>query len=165
MNKNTYPRSLIPLGSLMVFLLVSFISLSEGKAGPVKCELVFSLHTWSFFYKSGHGTGTVSCDNGQKADVKVRTKGGGITLGASDTTEGHGNFTGATDIKQLFGDYSSAQIGAGVVKTANAQTLGKGKITLNITEIGKGANIGFSFGSFNLTEAKASPTTPPVPSE
>ncbi|MBI2340982.1 MAG: hypothetical protein HYU99_11560, partial [Deltaproteobacteria bacterium] len=38
--------------------------------GSLDCRLKFNLSSWSVFYKSGKGTGTITCDNGEAAGVK-----------------------------------------------------------------------------------------------
>ncbi|MFO1518799.1 MAG: hypothetical protein U1F57_03910 [bacterium] len=128
----------------------SFLSVFAQKArADVKCGLDFTLKSWSVFYKSGKGTGTLSCDNGQRAKVKIRTQGGGITFGKS-TIKGHGDFSPVGSMKELYGSYSEAEGHAGVVKSASGHTLGKDGISMNLTGSGTGVDIGFNFGSFKI---------------
>jgi hypothetical protein len=114
-----------------------------------KCQLDFTLKSWSVFYKSGKGSGTITCDNGQKAAVRIRAQGGGITFGKS-TIRGNGEFSPVESIQKLYGSYGEAEGHAGVVKSASGHTLSKDDITMNLTGSGGGVDIGFDFGSFKI---------------
>ena len=45
------------------------------------CKLTFSSSSWSIFYKTTSGTGTVRCSNGSSLPVRISAKGGGLTVG------------------------------------------------------------------------------------
>ena len=127
---------------------------SEGTARLVKCRMRFNLSGWSVFYKTAHGHGTISCTNGQTASVTIRAKGGGITFGKSDIVGGTGKFSGARSINELFGSYAQSEAHAGVVKSADAQALTKGEVSLALAGTGRGFDIGFDFGKFTIARAK-----------
>jgi len=38
-----------------------------------KCEMDFHLKSWSFGYTKADGEGVITCDNGEKADVRRRS--------------------------------------------------------------------------------------------
>ena len=136
---------------LFTFLLAAK---KQGRAAKlVECTMTFDLKSWSAFYKSSKGDGTITCDNGQTANVKIRAKGGGITFGKSDVVNGTGNFTGARGIKELFGSYAQSEVHAGAGKSAAAQALTKGKISLALSGTGKGVDLGFAFGKFTIGPA------------
>jgi hypothetical protein len=116
----------------------------------VDCEMTFDLKGWSAFYKTASGEGTIHCDNGQSAKVKIRTKGGGITFGKSDIIGGTGKFSGARSIDELFGSYVQSEAHAGAGKSASAQAMTKGEISLAIAGTGRGVDIGFDFGKFTI---------------
>ena len=124
----------------------------EGKSSPgmTRCEMTFDLKGWSAFYKTAKGTGTIRCDNGQTASVRIKAKGGGITFGKSEVVGGTGKFSEARSIDELFGSYvqSEAHIGAG--KSASAQAMTKGEISLALSGTGRGVDIGFAFGKFTI---------------
>jgi len=122
--------------------------------GLVECKMTYSLSGWSVFYKTASGSGTISCDNGQTAKVKVRAKGGGITFGKTEIVRGAGNFTGVRDIGELFGSYAQAEAHAGVVKSADAQVLTKGAVSLALAGTGRGIDLGVAFGKFTIQRAK-----------
>jgi hypothetical protein len=126
----------------------------KGGGGLVECKMTYSLSGWSVFYKTATGSGTITCNNGQHAKVKVRAKGGGITFGRSEVVNGSGNFTGARNISELFGSYAQAEAHAGAGKSVDAQALTKGSVSLTLAGKGRGIDIGFAFGKFTIDRAK-----------
>lgn len=141
-------RAAVAVGALVACLA------SQANAGSVKCTLKFDLQGWSAFYKSATGTGTVSCDNGQSARVTIRSKGGGLTVGKSKISNGHGTFSDVSSINDVFGTYANAETGAGAVKAAQAQVMTKGEVSLAISGTGRGWDLGISFGEFILKRRK-----------
>ena len=63
------------------FLMLAALSAPALAAGPIDCELRFSMSGWSAFYKHATGSGTVTCDNGQSMKVSISAKGGGLRCG------------------------------------------------------------------------------------
>jgi hypothetical protein len=126
----------------------------EHKDKLVECTMTFDLNSWSAFYKSSKGDGTITCDNGQTARVKIKAKGGGITFGKSEVIDGTGNFTGVRRINELFGSYAQSEVHAGAGKSAVAQALTKGKVSLVLSGTGRGVDLGFAFGKFTIGPAK-----------
>jgi len=118
-----------------------------------KCTLDFHLEGWSMFYKESRGGGTISCDNGQKARIVIRTKGGGITVGAEKIVDGYGEFSPVSDISELFGDYANAEAHAGMGKASDAQVVTKGSVSLAFSGKGHGVNVGIAFGKFTIAHA------------
>jgi hypothetical protein len=127
---------------------------AKGHSGVVECKMTYSLSGWSVFYKTASGSGTIRCTNGQKAAVKIRARGGGITFGKTEVIRGTGEFTGVRDISELFGSYAQAEAHAGVVKSADAQVLTKGSVSLALAGKGRGIDIGVAFGKFTIQRAK-----------
>ena len=125
---------------------------SEGKTKKVKCHMTFTVAGWSAFYKTAKGDGTITCDNGQSASVAIKTTGGGLTFGKSKTVDGKGVFSEVADIKELFGSYATASAHAGAVKSAEAQALTKGEVSLALSGTGAGVDIGIDFGKFTITK-------------
>lgn len=117
------------------------------------CQMTFTLKGWSAFYKTAKGEGTITCDNGQSAPVRIKTKGGGLTFGKSEILDGKGKFTGAKDIDELFGSYAQSEAHAGAGKSVGAQAMTKGEISLGLTGTGRGVDLGFSFGKFTISRA------------
>ena len=149
----------IALGSALTLAMGAPTNLLAAEAksqtgGLVECKMTYSLSGWSVFYKTASGSGTISCSNGQTAKVKVRAKGGGITFGKSEIIRGTGDFTGVRDIGELFGSYAQAEAHAGAVKSADAQVLTKGSVSLALAGKGRGFDLGVAFGKFTIQRAK-----------
>lgn len=117
----------------------------------VKCRMKFDLKAWSVFYKSGKGRGTITCNNGQRSEVKIRTHGGGITFGKHRIENGKGSFSKVYDISELYGKYATTEAHAGASRSAGAQAMTKGDISLSLSGTGHGYDLGFAFGSFKIT--------------
>lgn len=120
----------------------------------VKCEMHYSLSGWSLIYKHATGEGTVKCDNGQSARVKINVVGGGLTAGKYQVNNGIGKITNVRDISQVFGSYAQASANAGVGKSANAQVLSKGSVSLALAGTGEGVNLGISGAKFTITKVR-----------
>ena len=138
---------------IALFLFVALAAAAPGAraAGPVDCKLHFNMSGWSAFYKTLSGSGTVSCDNGQRMSVSIRSKGGGLTFGKSRIDNGVGEFSGVHDIHDLLGTYASAEAHAGAVKSAHAQVVTKGDISLALSGKGEGWDLGIAFGNFIIS--------------
>jgi hypothetical protein len=121
--------------------------------GKTQCTMAFQLKSWSVFYKSGKGHGTIHCDNGQSAKVKISTHGGGVTFG-ENTFDGKGSFSRVKDIKDLFGGYAQSEAHAGASGSADANAMWNGDILLTLSGTGKGWDLGFDFGKFKIAQDK-----------
>ena len=141
-------RLLVPC--LLAAMLVATAPAARA-AGPVDCKLHFSMSGWSAFYKTLSGSGTVSCDNGQRMAVSIRSKGGGLTFGKSRIENGVGEFSGVRSIREVLGTYASAEVHAGAVKSAHAQVVTKGDISLALSGKGEGWDLGVAFGNFIIS--------------
>jgi len=126
---------------------------AHAAQATTKCELDFTMKGWSAFYKTASGHGTITCDNGQTAKVKLSSKGGGLTAGKSEIRDGHGKFSEVADIRELFGNYASGGAAAGAGKSSEAQVVTKGEVSLALTGKGTGVELGVSFGKFTISRA------------
>lgn len=117
-------------------------------AGPIDCEMRFSMAGWSAFYKTSSGTGVVTCSNGSRLNVRISSKGGGLTFGKSEIEDGLGKFTEVYNIDDVVGGYATAEAHAGAVKSASARVVTKGPISLALSGKGRGWDLGVAFGSF-----------------
>ncbi|MEO8809633.1 MAG: hypothetical protein ABI386_05260 [Rhodanobacter sp.] len=117
----------------------------------VKCDLVYNLAGWSLIYKHAEGTGKITCNNGQHANVKIAVVGGGLTAGKYRINNGTGEISHVRGIKDVFGDYAEAGANAGVVKSSQAQVLTKGNVSLALAGTGEGINLGISAGKFTIS--------------
>jgi hypothetical protein len=113
------------------------------------CKMTYILSGWSVFYKTYKGSGTVTCANGQSAGVRIVSKGGGVTFGKSEI-KGHGTFSKARDISEIFGSYVATGAHAGATKSVEAWSMTKGEVSLALSGKGRGFDVGFSFGSFTI---------------
>jgi hypothetical protein len=144
----------IILSSIVILAMV--FMLSAGPAGAeqatTKCFMKFSLKGWSLIYETMSGTGTITCNNGQAADVKLSVKGGGLTAGVS-RLHGKGEFSEVHNIRDLYGAYARSGAHAGAGGSATAQVVTKGKISLALSGTGRGVDLGLSVGNFRISPA------------
>lgn len=125
-------------------------------AGPassaelIDCKLNFDLVGWSILYKQGKGDGRVTCSNGQSANVRIVTHGGGPTLGTERVIDGRGTFSAVEDISEVYGGYAEAAVHAGAGRSADARVMMKGNVNLTIAATGQGISLGLAFGSFSI---------------
>ncbi len=123
-------------------------------SGKLRCTMDFSLKSWSAFYKSTKGEGTISCNNGRRVPVTIRGHGGGITFGKHNIANGVGSFSPVNSIEELYGKYSMVGGEGGAVKSRMGHTLSKDDITLNLKGTGTGGGFGFDFSGFRISPAK-----------
>jgi len=115
-----------------------------------RCSITFNLKGWSALYKTMKGEGTITCDNGQTAEVTIKTTGGGLTAGKSELVDASGNFSKVKNIGETFGGYAQAEAHAGAVGSSGAQALTKGEVSLALAGTGRGFDLGVSFGKFTI---------------
>jgi hypothetical protein len=137
------------LGSV---LLLTALGTTNAFAGDTKCTMDFSMSGWSAFYKAANGHGTIKCSNGQSMKVKLRARGGGLTVGKSVINNGKGEFTSISGgIKELLGTYASAEAHAGAAKSAQANVMTKGEVSLSLAGTGEGWDLGIAFGKLTIS--------------
>jgi len=140
------------LSSLMVLSLSSEAKdKKKREPGKTNCTMQFHMKSWSVFYKSGKGAGSIKCDNGQKADVYLRSHGGGITFGKHNIADATGEFSPVKDLNELYGKYGTVGGEGGAVKSRIGYTLSKDDIDLNIKGTGTGGGFGFDFSGFRIS--------------
>lgn len=137
-----------------VVVVLVCIGATAAHGALTKCRMDFTVSGWSAIYKTASGSGTITCDDGQKAAVHIRTKGGGLTVGKSKIS-GHGTFSEVSSINEVFGSYAEAEAHAGAGPSKAAQVMTKGPVSLELTGSGQGVDLGFSFGGFTITRAGA----------
>lgn len=131
---------------------VLVLGASRALAAPdVSCSLTFTMKGWSAFYKTASGSGTIKCSNGQSLKVKLDAKGGGLTVGKSSIDDGHGKFSAVSSINELLGSYVAAEAHAGAVKSAKAQVMTKGEVSLALSGKGRGWDLGIAFGKLTIS--------------
>ncbi|WP_187775703.1 hypothetical protein [Luteimonas suaedae] len=132
--------------------VLAAMSAPVAAAGPLECRLNFSMSGWSAFYKTADGTGTVTCNNGQSLPVRISARGGGLSFGKTRIDNGTGRFSGVANIRDVIGGYATAEAHAGAAKSAKAQVVTKGSISLALAGTGEGWDLGIAFGSFVISE-------------
>lgn len=140
----------VPFHAVSVLLAAGLVLASPDAraADPMDCELRYDLAGWSAFYKTASGSGTVSCSNGQSMQVKIRAKGGGISFGKTRIVDGRGEFSGVRSLEEVLGAYATAEAHAGAQRSAGAQVMTKGEVSLALAGKGEGWNLGVAFGKF-----------------
>jgi hypothetical protein len=135
----------------LLVLSAAGTSASLAAGANVDCEMTFSMKGWSAFYKTASGTGAIKCSNGQSMNVKLTAKGGGLTVGKSTIENGQGRFSAVTGINELLGSYAAAEAHAGAVKSAKAQVMTKGEVSLALSGTGRGWDLGIAFGKLTIS--------------
>jgi hypothetical protein len=145
-------RNILASTLVLGTVLLSLGASTAQATGPVKCTMDFTMSGWSAFYKAANGAGTVHCDNGQTLKVKLRARGGGLTVGKSTIDEGKGEFSGVKTINELLGSYVAAEAHAGAVKSTQANVMTKGEVSLALSGKGRGWDLGIAFGKLSITK-------------
>jgi hypothetical protein len=125
------------------------------QAADVTCEMAFSMEGWSAIVSKAEGKGTVTCDNGQEADIVIVVTGGGFTFSKTKIDEGKGTFSKVTDISEIFGGYAQGELQTGGDDPTTQQALTKGTVKLQITAEGRGWSFGVSGGKFEIKRAES----------
>ena len=122
----------------------------SAMAGNITCKMTYNLTGWSVFYKTASGSGNVNCSNGQTMSVKIDTKGGGLTFGKYKIRNGFGQFANVDDIRDVLGSYATAEAHASADKSASAQAMTNGKVSLALSGKGQGWSLGVAFSRFAI---------------
>src|SRR5690242_19889017 len=72
-------------------LAVAPLAAAAG-SNTMTCRMDFTLSGWSAIYSTATGAGTVKCSDGQTLAVSIDAKGGGLTVGKYQLTDGQGRF-------------------------------------------------------------------------
>ncbi|HIG65668.1 MAG TPA: hypothetical protein EYQ43_08995 [Methyloprofundus sp.] len=125
-----------------------FMSFSAAQAED--CNLRYTMKGWAAFYKTFNGTGTVTCPSGKSAKVKISLKGGGVTFGAYDVTDGKGKIRGVTKIDDIYGSSFMMDGDAGFIKSVEGRWAPKGVQTITFSGKGNGYDLGVALGVLRL---------------
>lgn len=147
----------IVLGAVLLGATGFAIAGTASAAQPdLDCKLTFSLKGWSAIYKHADGDGRVTCANGQSMPVHIRVRGGGLTAGKWRINDGQGKFTDVYKINDVLGDYAAASADIGAVKSGTAQVLSKGTVSLALSGVGQGINLGIAGAKFTISREGSS---------
>ena len=131
-------------------LCLALIAAPSAMAGDLTCKMTYNLNGWSVFYKTASGAGNITCDNGQSLSVKIETKGGGLTFGKYKIRNGFGQFANVNDIRDVLGSYATAEAHASADKSASAQAMTNGDVSLSLAGKGEGWSLGVAFSKFTI---------------
>ena len=143
---------MIKWAGLLGLVAAGLMPVTAARAADVSCKMTFQLSGWSLFYKTASGSGTVRCSNGQSLHVRLRAKGGGLTFGKTKINNGIGKFSGISNVREVLGHYANAEAHAGAQRSADAQVLTKGDVSLALSGKGEGWNLGVAFGAFIIEQ-------------
>ncbi len=137
-------------------LAIAAVTAPQAQAAEANldCTMRFSLTGWSAIYKHAEGTGVVTCEGGQSMNVKIEAKGAGLTIGKAHIDDGKGEFTDVHKMSDILGTYAQGEATAAAGKSATAQVLTKGNVSLALAGTGEGVNLGISFGGFTISKVK-----------
>jgi hypothetical protein len=138
----------ITIGTMLSLLILA----APAAFAATDCQMSFTMKGWSAFYKTSSGSGTITCENGQHARVKLEARGGGVTAGKTKINDGHGKFSDVADINDLMGTYVAGSADAAAGKSASASAMTKGDVSLALTGKGQGIELGVAFGKFTITK-------------
>jgi len=86
--------------------------------------------------------------------VVIRARGAGLTVGKSKIDNGTGRFRFVQRIDQVLGSYAQADAHAGVNKSAAAEILTNGKVSVALAGTGEGFDIGVGFAEFTIAKGE-----------
>lgn len=133
---------------------VSYAQPASAAGAETKCHMTFKTSGWAVIYKHIDGTGHVTCDNGQTANVRIHVRGAGLTAGKYSIDNGKGEFTKLKGLNEIYGTYVTAGANAGVVKSAEGLAMTKGEVSLAVSGTGRGFNLGVDVSGFEIVRAK-----------
>jgi len=135
---------------LSVFGL-SLVCVSPSRADAMtSCTMTYKLSGFSLAYKQYDGTGNVSCNNGQQAQVILASKSIGFTIGKSEI-EGTGVFSDVKNLNEIYGSFLALEGHAGATTSVDGQVLTRGEISLILSGKGRGVDIGVSLGALTIS--------------
>jgi hypothetical protein len=128
---------------------------SSAMAAGKDCDMTYSLKGWSAVYKTAKGEGSITCTNGETAQVEISVKGGGLTFGKTDIYNGKAEISGVQSIKDIYGSYATASAHAGVVKAGAVEVMTKGTVSIALAGTGEGVDVGIDFSKFTISKVGA----------
>ena len=147
--------SVIAFMASLLLILASVASSSALAAGK-DCDMTYSLKGWSAVYKTAKGEGSITCTNGETAQVEISVKGGGLTFGKTEIYNGKAEISGVHSINDIYGSYATASAHAGVVKAAAAEVMTKGTVSIALAGTGEGVDVGIDFSKFTISKVGTS---------
>jgi len=141
---------------LLAPLASSIVAAADVPAAKQKdCDMTYSLKGWSAVYKTAKGEGSITCTNGDTAQVVIEVHGGGLTFGKTEIYNGKAEISGVHSINDIFGSYAGAAAHAGAVKVGAVEVMTKGTVSLALAGTGEGVDVGIDFSKFTISKAGA----------
>ena len=119
-------------------------------APQLDCTIQFKLSGWSAIYERADGSGTVMCADGTSMPVVLHARGAGLSIGKTKIDNGTGKFAYVHSIDQVLGSYAQTDAHVGISKSATAQLLTNGKVSVALAGTGEGFDIGVGFAEFTI---------------
>ena len=141
---------------LTVCAALTALAAGQCMAEPAElsCTLQYQVKGWSAIVKVADGEGTVSCADGASKAVAIKMRSVGATAGKSQIDHGAGKFTHVHTIDDVLGTYAQSEVHGGVAKSASAQVLTKGTVSLALAGAGEGLDLGLTVGEVTLSARK-----------
>jgi hypothetical protein len=160
MTRNQSGASAMVLSASLLFILASVAgstvaAAADPAAKPKDCDMTYTLKGWSAVYKTAKGEGTITCNNGETAQVEISVHGGGLTFGKTEIYNGKAEISGVRSIKEIYGSYAGAAAHAGAVKVGAVEVMTKGNVSLALAGAGEGVDVGIDFSKFTISKAGA----------
>jgi hypothetical protein len=137
-----------------VLALLLLLAVPASAQNLTTCRMDYDLKGWSAVVKHAHGAGTITCDNGQQADVVITVKGVGLSAGKYAIRDGHGKFSQVSDISELFGSYAATSAAAGMGKEAEGLAMTNGTVSLALAGKGSGFELSAAVEKFTISPRK-----------
>jgi hypothetical protein len=134
----------------LLFVVAPAASADEAKSKD--CDMTYSLKGWSAVVKSAKGEGTITCKNGDTAQVEITVHGGGVTFGKTEIYNGKAEISGVHSINEIYGSYASAAAHAGVAKAGAVEVMTKGNVSIALAGSGEGVDVGIDFSKFTISK-------------
>lgn len=135
----------------VVLLGFGLLSCSAAASSQMtQCTLTYRMQGWSFVYRVYKGSGSVRCRNGERANVTVVSHGVGASLGRSEINQGRGVISDVRNLDEVFGTYVYLDGHAGAAKSVEARTMTKGLVSLALSGLGRGFDLGVTIGAFTI---------------
>lgn len=146
------PSAILKNSAVVAGLLgiVTITAPAQASDQFISCSMYYKLSGWSFVVRQYDGSGNVTCSNGQRAQVKLRSRGVGFTIGKSDL-EGTGYFSELKDISEIYGAFVALEGHAGVIRSGHGQIMTRGVVSLAISGTGRGFDIGVTLGGLDIS--------------
>ena len=152
MKTHAFVRAFPAAAALSIAIAGGISPALADDAPQLDCTMKFKISGWSAIYERADGIGTVTCADGTSMPVVIRARGAGLTVGKSKMDNGTGTFAYVHSIDQVLGSYAQADAHAGISKSAAAQLLTNGKVSVALAGTGEGFDIGVGFAEFTIAK-------------